>query len=89
MAILMSHAMSAKSLWSVIKLGVSYTDDISGAPLDKKLAYQLQVTKFEDESTLIKSKVFYISLETMKKLLGTTDMEWKTIKKVGDKWEQQ
>lgn len=68
-------------------LGINYTDDLSGKQIDRESAYQIQVTKFESDSKLIKSKVFYVSLDTMKATLGDQDMEWKTIVKGSDgKW---
>lgn len=71
-------------------MGITYFDDITNKSLDRKLAYQLQVTKFESDTKLIKSKIFYVSLETLKTCLGDQDYAWETIEKGSDgKWNKQ
>lgn len=70
-------------------MGVSYTDDLSGKALDSKNAYQLQITKFESDKKLIKSKKFYVSLDSLKNAIGDQDMQWTTLEKREDgQWVQ-
>ena len=62
-------------------MGVNYTDDISKKPLDSGLAYQMQFVKFESDKKMIKSKKWYIGLESIKKIVGDEDYQWTTHEK--------
>jgi hypothetical protein len=69
-------------------MGVNYTDDISKKPLDQDMAYQMQFVKFESDKKMIKSKKFYIGLDTIKSAVGDQDLKWETWEKVGDSWQK-
>ena len=64
-------------------MGVNYTDDISQKQLDSSAAYRMEFTKFEGDK-MTKSKVFYVGLESIKSIIGTTDLQWKVSQKNQD-----
>lgn len=71
-------------------MGVNYTDDISKKPLDSALAYQMQFVKFESQTKMIKSKKFYIGLESITKTVGDQDLDWTTFEKDSEgSWNQK
>lgn len=64
-------------------MGVNYTDDLSGKQIDSNVAYRMEFTKFDGDK-MIKSKVFYVGIESVKKVVGTQELGWITSQKGPD-----
>ncbi len=69
-------------------MGSKKFDDLTHKDGEPEDFYKLTFTKFRSGTELIKWELD-VHQETFKKIVGTTDPKWVTIKKIDGKWLKQ
>ncbi len=74
---------------SVLIMVTSKIDDLTKKAGDPSDFFILTITKFADDGQSLQKWEMDIHHETFKKITGTTEPKWKTVKKTPDGWKPE